>query len=625
MKGILLLVGLAVLGAGCKRREESSKPAPAPSGSSEEAAEDRQEPEVLGQLLHHWTERAGAPEGRARTVEALTLALEDERGWVRVAAADALGRAGSDAKAAAPALAGLLSDERAWVRVAAMETLAELGANAIPALSENLRTGTPPVRLRTALVLGSMGPVARETLPLLKEALAESSPSTLESVTKMILADSAAKTAAPARPATAGDRAPAAALPGKADPGKANLWPQFRGPDRDGLSPETGLLKEWPENGPKLLWKLEGLGSGYSSISIAGGKIFTMGDRATEGDSKAQFVIAYDAETRKELWAAPIGPPHPDGGPRCTPTVDGERLYAIGTAGDLACLEAATGKILWSKNFGRDFGAGKAPHWKFSESPLVDGEKVLCTPGGKEAALVALDKATGEVIWKSALPGLGELGKDEAGYSSIVAAGIAGTRQYVQMHGRGVVGVDAASGRFLWGYNRVANSIANITTPVVRGDFVFATTAYNTGSALLKIVRDGDGFRAEEIYFLEPGEFQNHHGGVVLVGDFLYGGSGGNKGDPVCVEFSTGRVAWKTRAPARGSAAVVYADGHLIFRYDRGTVFLVEAAPEAFRIKGQFQADTSNGPAWPHPVVHGGKLYLRHDTLLMCYDVRGGE
>ncbi len=623
MRGILLLLGLAVLGAGCKRRDESPKPAPAPSVPSEEAAEDRQEPEVLGQPLRHWTERAGAPEGRARTVEALTLALGDERGWVRVAAADALGRAGSDAKTAAPALAGLLSDNRAWVRVAAMETLAELGVDAIPALSENLRTGTPPVRLRTALVLGSMGPVARETLPLLKEALAESSPSTLESVTKMILADPAAKAAAPARPATAGDRAPATP-PGKAEPGKAGFWPQFRGPDRDGLSPETGLLKEWPENGLKLLWRLEGLGSGYSSISISDGKIFTMGDRQTQGDAKAQFVIAYDAETRKELWAAPIGPPHQDG-PRCTPTLDGERLYAIGTAGDLACLEAATGKIRWSKNFGRDFGAGKTPHWKFSESPLVDGEKVLCTPGGKEAALVALDKATGEVIWKSALPELGELGKDEAGYSSIVAAEIAGTRQYVQMHGRGVVGVDAASGRFLWGYNRVANSIANITTPVVRGDFVFATTAYNTGSALLKIVRDGDGFRAEEVYFLEPGEFQNHHGGVVLVGDFLYGGSGGNKGDPVCVEFSTGRVAWKSRAPARGSAAVIYADGRLIFRYDRGTVFLVEATPEAFRIKGQFQADTGNGPAWAHPVVLGGKLYLRHDTLLMCYDVRGGE
>jgi outer membrane protein assembly factor BamB len=259
--------------------------------------------------------------------------------------------------------------------------------------------------------------------------------------------------------------------------------------------------------------------------------------------------------------------------------------------------------------------------WKFSESPLVDGDRLLCTPGGAKAGLVALKQSTGETAWACALPELGERGKDGAGYSSMVAAEIEGVRQYIQIVGRGAVGVAADTGRFLWGYNRIANDTANIPTPVVRGNYVFVTTSYKTGSALLKIVRSGDAFRAEEVYFLGPETFENHHGGVVLKGGYVYGGDGQNQGGPVCLHLATGEVAWKPKSPGRGSAAVLYADGHLLFRYDRGEVFWIEADPRAFRVQGRFKAVVGEGPAWAYPVIHEKKLYLRHADILACYDL----
>ena len=224
-------------------------------------------------------------------------------------------------------------------------------------------------------------------------------------------------------------------------------WPRFRGPNVDGISPEKGLLQTWPQGGPQLLWKLEGLGTGYSTIAIADGRILTMGDRE-EGGQAGQFVLCYQLADRKPLWATRVGKTHSDG-PRCTPTVDGDRTYAIGTDGDLVCLETATGQLAWKKNFRDDFSGRMMSGWKFSESPLVDGDKLLCTPGGPDAAIVALNKRTGEVIWKSALPDIGDRGKDGAGYSSMIAADIDGVRQYIQILGRGAVGVAADDGRLL--------------------------------------------------------------------------------------------------------------------------------------------------------------------------------
>jgi prepilin-type processing-associated H-X9-DG protein len=370
-----------------------------------------------------------------------------------------------------------------------------------------------------------------------------------------------------------------------------------------------------------LLWKLEGLGRGYSTISIADGRLFTMGDRRTPEGKEAQFVLCYDAKTRAELWAALVGPPYPDGGPRSTPTIDGERLYALGTEGNLVCLESATGQALWQKNLVNDFGGQMMSGWRYCESPLVDGEKLICTPGGKEATLVALNKRTGALLWKCAVPELGPKGKDGAAYASVVPAEIEGVRQYVQILGRGTVGVAAESGQFLWGYNRIANEVANIPTPIVRGNLVFVTTSYNTGSALLRVRRDGARWQAEEVYFLPPSKFENHHGGVVLAGEYLYGGKGLNRGEPTCIQFATGAIAWTAKAPFPGSAGVLYADGHVLWRYDRGPVVVAEATPKGFRPLGSFTPPTDAGPAWPHPVIHEKKLYLRHANILLCYQL----
>ncbi len=402
-------------------------------------------------------------------------------------------------------------------------------------------------------------------------------------------------------------------------------WPHFRGPECTGICPETGLIQEIPADGLPLLWQLKGCGTGYSSVAIVDDRIFTMGDRP-DGDDNSQFVIAFDLKTHKELWATKIGPPHRDGS-RCTPTIDAGRLYAIGTSGNLVCLETATGTTKWTKNLERDFGGKMMSGWKWSESPLIDGDKVICTPGTKDAVLVALNKKSGDLIWKSVMPDIGSAGKDGAGYTSVVVATVDGVRQYMTIVGRGAVGVAADTGAFLWGYNRIANKVANIPSPVVRGNHVFVTTSYKTGSALLKLTKKGDTFDAQEVYFLGPKEFENHHGGVVLVGDYIYGGDGQNKGTPVCLDFLTGEIKWKEskwtrKARAGGSAAVLYADGNVFFRYEKkALVALIEATPEAFRVKGVFKAAVDDGPAWAHPVIHDGKLFLRANDILMCYDV----
>ena len=403
----------------------------------------------------------------------------------------------------------------------------------------------------------------------------------------------------------------------------ATDWPRWRGPKLDALSTETGLLKEWPDGGPSLAWKMNGLGVGYSSIAIVGDRFYTMGDLAADG-GRRQFLIAFDLKTRKELWRAEVGPPHGDGS-RCTPTVDDGLVYGIGSSGDLVCAQAATGSIVWRKNFAKDFGGRMMSGWRYSESPLVDGEKLVCTPGGRDAMMAALNKKTGATLWKCAMPSIGGRGKDGAGYSSIVISEGAGVRQYVTLVGRGVISVRAADGKFLWGYNKVANGVANIPTCVPAGDHIFCSSAYGTGSALLKLELKDDSVVAQEVYFLDARTFQNHHGGFVLVGDHIYGGHGHNAGTPICVELETGKVAWTGKQAGRGSAAVLYADGHLIFRYQKSEVALFEATPEGCKLKGTFSTPRepgTRGNSWSHPVVHDGKLYIRHADVLFCYDVK---
>src|SRR5665213_557600 len=307
--------------------------------------------------------------------------------------------------------------------------------------------------------------------------------------------------------------------------------PQWRGPQRDGVSEEKGLLQKWTAKGPPLDWKADGLGEGYASLAIADGKIYTMGKR-----NNTVYVMARDGDDGHSLWATPVGGSTGDP-PSSTPTVDGELVYAVGPQGDIVCVEAAGGKLVWQKSFLKDFG-GSVPTWKFCESPLVDGDKLICTPGGRDATLVALNKKTGETIWKCAVPGGAGGG---SGYASTVISEAAGVKQYVQLMGAGTgcIGVAAEDGKFLWSYPRVSNGTASIPTPIVKGDYVFCSSGYGTGAALLKLSQSGNGVKAEEVYFLNGNVFQNHHGGLVLVGDYVYGGHGHNQGFPTCVELKT--------------------------------------------------------------------------------------
>ncbi len=401
----------------------------------------------------------------------------------------------------------------------------------------------------------------------------------------------------------------------------AGFWPQWRGPDRTGVSSDRGLLSEWPEGGPRLVLTASGLGRGFSSVAVAAGRILTMGDR-----SDGQYVIALDEATGREQWATRVGGVHRDqySGPRGTPTIDGDRVYALSTDGELVALDTATGRERWRRSLTRDFGA-RTPGWMFAESPLVDGDRVLVAPGSSRAAMVALDKMTGRDVWRTSAPGLGRQGVDGPEYSSIVISQGGGVKQYVRLLGRGVIGVRASDGRFLWSYDRMVNGTANIPTPVVNGNLVFASTGYQAGAALLELVPGADQtVTARERYFLQGRTFQNHHGGMVFVNGYVYAGTGHNNGLPICLELVSGRVAWggDFRNAGSGSAAVTAADGHVYYRYQNGMMLLVEATPEAYREKGSFQIPGVREPSWSHPVVTGGRLYLREQDALHVYDIR---
>lgn len=383
-------------------------------------------------------------------------------------------------------------------------------------------------------------------------------------------------------------------------------WPQWRGVKRDGHSAETGLLKKWPAGGPKLAKKIEGLGGGYSGVAVVGGKIYTMGD--IDGACR---VLAVGADGRK-AWATEVGEAgghqkYP--GPRATPTVDGDRLYTLTQFGDLICLETKTGKLVWRKNLETDFQGAMMSGWRYSESVLVDGDKVVCTPGGAGGAVVALRKSDGSEIWRC------KEFTDPAGYSSIVIMELGNARQYAQLTGESLAGIEAATGKLLWRADR-AGKTAVITTPVFKDNLIFVTSSYNIGCNLFKVSSAGGRFSAEEVYASK--DMMNHHGGVVLVGNHVYG-TGNN--ELICMEMATGKVAWKDASVGKGSIAC--ADGMLIVRGERGPVALVRANPSRYEELGRFdQPDRSAEKAWPHPVIADGKLYLRDQDVLLIYDLK---
>ncbi|MEX2261899.1 MAG: PQQ-binding-like beta-propeller repeat protein [Bryobacteraceae bacterium] len=387
-------------------------------------------------------------------------------------------------------------------------------------------------------------------------------------------------------------------------PALAEDWPQWRGVNRDGISPETGLLKSWPAEGPKLLWKTGGLGEGFSAFSVAQGRLFTQGQR---GDR--EFVLALDAATGKKLWEVETGASFRERrghGPRGTPTVDGDRLFALAADGSLVCLETATGRRVWGINIVSQFG-GEVINWGMSESPLVLGEHLIVTPGGPGAAIVALNKRDGKTVWKSQ--------SDEAGYSSPIAFNMGGSTVLAVLTGEAAVGLAAKNGELLWRYDKVSNRTANIATPIHRNGHVFVSTDYGTGCALLKLTAQGGGVRASEVYFSR--EMKNHYSSSVLVKDHLYGFSSAVL---TAMNFADGAVAWRDRSVGKGS--VTYADGHLYCYSERGVMGLVEATPEGYREKSRFQIPPGEFNTWTPPVIANGRMYLREQDNLYCYDIK---
>jgi len=400
----------------------------------------------------------------------------------------------------------------------------------------------------------------------------------------------------------------------------ASDWPQWRGPGRDGKSTETGLIENWDKTPPKHLWTIEGMGEGYASPSISKGALYTTGNIES-----GQGVIKVNLADHKVAWTKILtvkNPEHGYPGSRCSPSVDGDHVYVITSDGAISCLKTDSGDVVWTHAFS-EWGGRMQNGWGYSESPLVDGDLVLCTPGGAEAMVVALNKKTGKEVWKSAVPKFGDNGTDAAGYSSIVVGNGGGVKQYVTLVGRGVIGVRASDGKFLWGYNKVANGVANIPTPVTEGDFVFASSGYGTGSCLLKLSPDSDGVKAEEVYFLEAKTFENQHGGMILSDGYIYSGAKHGNGFPICVELKTGEVKWggNIRGEGSGSAAITMADGQIIFRYQDGKLALVRATPSGYELNGTFMPEFQDRESWAHPVVSDGKLYLREQNKLMCYDL----
>jgi outer membrane protein assembly factor BamB len=387
-------------------------------------------------------------------------------------------------------------------------------------------------------------------------------------------------------------------------------WGAWRGPERTGISKEQGLAKSWPESGPKLLWKTEYVGEGFSTPSVAGGVLYVMGNKDNE-----EFIYAVDVKAEgKLLWKTSLGAVRHQGagypGPRSTPTVDGSRVYTLGLNGDIVCLDAESGKIEWRHDLVGDFG-GSTPTWGYSESVLIDGPWALATPGGSQATLAAFDKLTGKNVWSS---GVG----DGAGYSSIIKAEIGGVKQYVQFTASALVGIAAADGKPLWRYEAPANGTANASTPLVAGDRAFASSGYGTGGGAVTVTKSGSEFKAEEAFFTK--QMKNHHGGMVLIDGYIYGSD--DPGVLTCIELATGETKWRERKT--GKCSLIALDGMmLITRSEQGKVCLVKISPEAAEVVSEFsQPDRTDKPSWAHPVVADGKLYLRDQDLLQCYNLK---
>jgi outer membrane protein assembly factor BamB len=380
-------------------------------------------------------------------------------------------------------------------------------------------------------------------------------------------------------------------------------WPQWRGPDRDGISREKNLMLDWPANGLRLLWK-KPAGEGYSSMAVASGRLYTMMQQGNE-----EAIVCLDAGTGEQVWryGYPARYVSDQGiGPRSTPSVDGSRVYAVGATGVLHCLDAATGNMIWQHDLLKEFQASNL-QWGVSFSPLVEGNLVYTNPGGPRGkSMAAFDKSDGRLVWTS--------GDDIAGYSSPVAITAAGVRQILFFTGKALVSVNPEDGMIYWRVPWDTSYDANIATPIAIGDYVFISSGYGKGCGLLKIVRRGEALAAQTVY--NNNQMRNHFSSSVLYRDHLYGFDDTML---VCMELRTGEVTWKERGFFKGSLLI--ADGRLIvLGEENGKLALADATPEAYREKASFRA--AHGRCWTVPVLAGGRLYLRDQEHLICYEMR---
>ncbi|MGB0579612.1 MAG: PQQ-binding-like beta-propeller repeat protein [Limisphaerales bacterium] len=390
----------------------------------------------------------------------------------------------------------------------------------------------------------------------------------------------------------------------------SNPWPQFRGARRDNRSTETGLLKQWSSNGPKLLWKANGLGKGYSSVAVSGGLVITMGD-----SSDGSLVHAVEEATGNRVWTSSRvgGKGGNYDGTKSTPAIDlaNRRLYALGQFGDLVCLNLENGEEIWRQSLTGDLG-GKFSQWNYAESPLLDGNRVIVTPGGRQGTVAALNAANGSTVWRS------RQFTDEAQYVSVIPSPLPGRKHYIQLTAQTLVGLDVENGNLVWRIPRRGQT-AVIPTPVVYNNIVFVTSGYKVGSHAFQINSAGGRLTTRRLY--ETKDLINHHGGIVLVDKYVYGHS--DRGGWKCIDITNGSEMWGDRGVGKG--AITYADGHLITRSEtgNGSVALIEASPSGYREKGRFDPpDRTRRNSWAHPVVANGKLFLRDQDVLLCYDLK---
>jgi outer membrane protein assembly factor BamB len=404
------------------------------------------------------------------------------------------------------------------------------------------------------------------------------------------------------------------------DPGD---WPQWRGPARDGVSTETGLLEKWPEGGPPLVWQVKGCGDGVAAVVVLKGRFYILGDK-----NQGAQLQCFDLATQKQIWSASLGKTF-NRGENASPAIDGDALFGTIASGSAYCV-GLDGKVRWIVDLRKEFGGGVMnEQYGFAETPLVDGRQVIVNAGGGEGCVVALDRDTGKPIWKTPASAIreatGGAGSDKAAYASFVVSEGGGLRHYVSLVGRGLVGINPKDGKVLWGYNRMAHGEANVPTPSVRGDYVWDSNGYGGGTCCLKLTADGKGgVKAEEVWYLKAEECQNHEGQCALIGDYYYTTHGIYAGVPICIEAKTGKIMWKAQGQVgRGVTGITAVEGKLIMRAESGEVSLMEASPKGYNVISKFlPPQKGDEPNWSHPVVSHGMLFIRKVDTLLCYDLR---